>query len=148
MCQNDPLIKHDCDLIVDAIRRLRYGTWDLNGEDLDFAQVLVPQIRSALKDHVRIEELTIFPHLPNEAKEAHRAEHHSLLALLWSLEQSLLQKEPLHFHSLLDLLNEFLAMHHNNCRQNLGSDDGAIANLLSSFNNLSTRYQRKNLEPL
>lgn len=148
MCQNDPLIKHDCDLILDAIRRLRYGTWDLAGEDLDFAQVLVPQIRDALKDHVRIEELTVFPRLPSEAREAHRAEHHILLALLWSLEQSLLNKEPLHFHSLLDVLNELLDRHHNNCRQDLGSNDKIVPNLLSALNSLSTRYQRKNLEPL
>lgn len=148
MYQNDPIIKHDCDLIVDAIRRLRYGTWDLNGEDIDFARVLVPQIRDALQDHIQIEELTVFPHLSSQAKEAHRTEHQALVALLWAMEQSLLKKEPLHFHALLDLLNHLLTEHHNNCHQGPEPNDGASANQLSSFNNLSTRYQRKNLEPL
>lgn len=105
-------ITRDCGHILEAIRRLREGTWHLSDEDADWAGFLLPQIRKALQDHIEYESLCVFPDLSEEAIKEHSAEHERIVAVLWALEQSMQAKDSERFHSLLDVLVHELDKHH------------------------------------
>ena len=108
-------ISKDCGHILEAIRRLRDGTWHLNDEDADWANFLFPQIHRALQDHIEYETLCVFPELSEDLVKEHVAEHEQIMALLWAVDQSKQMKESDRFHSLLDLLVNVLDQHHKEC---------------------------------
>lgn len=105
-------INRDCSFILEAIRRLKEGTWFLMHEDSDWVDFLLPKINAALRDHIEYEDLCVFPGLPKDLVKEHSAEHQKILTLLWTLEQSKQEKDAERFHSLLDLLVAVLDLHH------------------------------------
>ncbi len=105
-------ITRDCGHILEAIRRLRDGTWYLNDEDAEWVNFLFPQIKGALQDHIEYENLCVFPRLKESLVKEHSAEHEKIIALLWALDQSRLNKDSVRFHTLLDLLVTVLDQHH------------------------------------
>lgn len=105
-------ITRDCGHILEAIRRLRDGTWHLSDEDADWANFLLPQIRKALQDHIEYESLCVFPDLSEDSIREHSAEHERIVAVLWALEHSMQTKDCERFHSLLDVLVHELDKHH------------------------------------
>jgi len=109
-CMNE--IQRDCVLIMEAIRRLRDGTWRLDQEDLDQAQHLIPMVRSAITDHIQFEEKFLFPQLEKSELEAHMREHAEILSVLWGIETSLREQSPERFHAFLDVLRVILDIHH------------------------------------
>ncbi len=116
-------ITRDCEHILEAIRRLRGGTWYLNHEDADWANFLFPQIKEALQDHIEYENLCIFPYLSEGIVKEHSAEHEKIVALLWALDQSRLNKDAERFHTFLDLLVTVLDEHHEKFGCHLPSID-------------------------
>lgn len=111
-CVCNFLVKKDCALIMDAVRRLREGLWDLKEEDLLVAHHLLPQIKAALKDHIELEEELVFPQLCESERAAHTQEHAELDSVLWALELSLKERAPDALRSLLDVLSDLLERHH------------------------------------
>lgn len=105
-------ISKDCANILDAIRRLRDGTWRLDHEDADWACHLLPQIREALQDHIEYESQCVFPGLSDAEAKEHSEEHEKIMALLWAAEFCRLNKESVRFHVFLDLLIKVLDEHH------------------------------------
>ncbi len=108
-CSN---IDRDCRLILDAVRRLKEGTWHLCDEDSDWADHLLPIIKEALNDHIEYENACIFPELPKNLVQEHSAEHRRILALLSALDGSRQKKDANHFKALLGLLFDTLEQHH------------------------------------
>jgi hypothetical protein len=105
-------ITRDCEHILEAIRRLREGTWYLNHEDADWTNFLFPQIKGALQDHIEYENFCIFPGLPDFLVKEHSAEHEKITALLWAIDQSRLNMDAERLHVFLDLLVTVLDLHH------------------------------------
>lgn len=116
-------INRDCSFILEAIRRLKDGTWCLTHEDSDWVDFLLPKINAALRDHIEYENLCVFPGLPKDLVKEHFAEHQKILTLLRILEQSKQEKDAERFHSFLDLLAVELDMHHKRFRCNLSHID-------------------------
>jgi hypothetical protein len=99
-------------LILEAVRRLRDGTWNLDLEDLEQAQFLLPSVGAAVADHIQFEEKFVFPGLGASQRDAHRREHAELLSVLWGLDIALRRRSAGEFHALLDVLSVLLRMHH------------------------------------
>ncbi len=113
MCIASDRVKKDGSLILDAVRRLKEGLWNLQDEDSDVACYLLPQIRAALSDHILLEELWIFPYLTQCERKKHAGEHAEMSALLWALETSLKSGEAEKFRALLQLLGGLIETHHS-----------------------------------
>lgn len=105
-------IDRDCTLILDAVRRLKDGTWHLCDEDSDWAYHLLPIIKEAMNDHIEYENTCIFPGLPKNLADEHSAEHLRILALLCALDESRQKKDANYFKALLGLLLDTLDQHH------------------------------------
>lgn len=106
-------ISRDCSLILDAVRRLKDGTWQLGAEDSDWADYLLPRIREALKDHIEFENACVLPEVDPVRAHEHSAHHDHILALLWALDFSKQAKDFEQFHALLDLLYCEVEQHHH-----------------------------------
>lgn len=113
MCQCLTAIKRDCGLILETVRRLREGTWNLELEDLEQAQFLLPSVAEAVVDHIHFEEKFIFPGISAKERDAHRLEHAELVSVLWSLNLALRARSAEKFHALLDVLSLLLRMHYS-----------------------------------
>lgn len=120
-------VSKDCSHILEAIRRLRDGTWHLSDEDADWANFLFPQIRGALQDHIEYESLSILPGLSEDSRKEHIAEHEKIMALLWAVDHAKKVKNSESFHALLDLLVNTLDQHH----QDFGCEHPRIADCQS-----------------
>lgn len=138
------VVDHDCGLIMEAIRRLIDGTWQLNGEDQSYSWELFPKIRDSLIEHVRFEEEVIFPMLSLPEQARHRADHRRLQAQLWSVERALTDMKAEYFHELLGELRLMLHEHHNDFTPVL-RDGGACCGSCNAEENILARAQNKNL---
>ncbi len=105
----------DCKLILEAISRLKDGTWHLNNqdEDSDWANYLLPKVKGALKEHVEYESHCVLPSLPTKESLEHSADHEKILGLLDGLETRLRENNAEEFQTSLKLLIETLENHHN-----------------------------------
>lgn len=112
MCHCISAVRRDCELILEAIRRLRDGTWNLELEDLEQAYFLLPTVRAAIADHIEYEERFVFPRLEKAERDAHRTEHAELVSVLWGLDLALRERSAEKFHALLDVLKVLLTLHH------------------------------------
>ena len=108
----ETVINRDCSLIVEAIRRLKDGTWRLDDEDSEWADHLLPIIQEALIDHIEYENACLLPNLPRDSAQEHLSEHARMLALLWSLDQSRTARKFDFFRAHLDSLMILLDGHH------------------------------------
>ncbi len=105
-------LERDCSHIVEAIRRLKDGTWHLDQEDSDWVDHLIPKIKSALIDHIDFEHRVLFPKLPASQAKAHLEEHQRILALLHAIENASKEKNVEDLHGLLDVLTTAINFHH------------------------------------
>jgi hypothetical protein len=108
-------VNKDCNYILEAIRRLKEGTWLLCDEDSDWADHLLPIVKEAILDHIAIENACILSSLPQNEAQSHAAEHDQIMAILWAVDASRKSRNAPHFHALLDLLIKTLIQHHNHC---------------------------------
>ena len=139
-------IDRDCSLILEAIRRLKEGTWQLNQEDSDWTEYLMPRVREALMDHIRYEDACILHNLPNELARKHSAEHNRIIALLDALDSFRRAKNLSNFHAFLELLTNTLEQHHNNfsCRihnLDLCNESSAKDRIIKRSENSSLEYK-------
>ncbi len=85
-------IAKDCQLIMEAIRRLIEGTCCLEGDEKVCTWDLFHKTREAVLEHIQFEERWIFPKLAAHERDFHREEHHRLLTALekarWDFEVS------------------------------------------------------------
>lgn len=116
------MINHDCGLIMEAIRRLIDGTWQLNDEDHSCSWELFPRIRDSLIEHVRFEEEVIFPKLSLAEQTRHRADHRRLQAQLWAVERALTEMKAEYFRDLMVELQVMLHGHHDDFAPALMND--------------------------
>jgi hypothetical protein len=127
-------IDKDCHLILEAISRLKDGTWCLNDEDSDWANYLFPKVKEALSEHVEYESQCVLPLLSIEEAIEHSADHEKILGLLEGLERRLRSSDAGEFQGSLAILIETLENHHyrfNNagisvaikCKNNCAGDD-------------------------
>lgn len=137
-------IDRDCTLILDAVRRLKDGTWHLCDEESDWADYLLPIIKQALNDHIEIENTCIFPGLPKNLVDEHSAEHIRMLALLSALDESRLKRNANYFKALLGLLLDTLDQHHQRfaCR----STESSECTSQSAKERINRRAEGSNLE--
>ncbi len=105
-------INHDCELIMEAVRRLIDGTWRLQDDDQSYSWELFPRVRSSLIEHVTLEEVTVLPKLSPQERERHRLDHRRLLAQLWAVEQALVEMRAETFRGLLRVLQGMIQEHH------------------------------------
>lgn len=105
-------VSRDCCLILEAIRRLKDGTWQLMDEDADWVDFLLPKISEAIKDHIEYEKNCVLPGLSQDLVHEHSMEHEKILSIMWALEHAKLEKNSERFHGLLDLLVFALDHHH------------------------------------
>lgn len=138
------VINHDCGLIMEAIRRLIDGTWQLRAEDLSYSWELFPKIRSSLKEHVSFEEQIIFPTLPLDERIRHRADHSRLLSILWSAETALIEMQADYFRGLLMELQVMLHEHHQQFAPAL-EDGGACCSSCHAEEKILLRTQTATL---
>lgn len=106
-------ISKDYSLILEAIARLKDGIWHLCDEDSDWANHLLPKVREALMEHIKLEDSCVLPELSQDLANEHSGEHHNILALLNNLENLLKSGDVDRFHASLELLIERLTQHHN-----------------------------------
>lgn len=105
-------VDKDCLLILDAVRRLKEGTWHLCGEDSEWADHLIPIIKEALNDHINFENSCVMPGLSVALAQEHSEEHSRILALLNALDDARQKRVAHHFKALLGLLLDRLERHH------------------------------------
>ena len=115
-------INNDCKLILEAISRLKDGTWQLNekDEDSDWANYLLPKVKEALLEHVEFETKCVLPSLSPEDEIEHSADHEKILGLLEGLESRLRTNEAEQFQTSLKSLIETLENQH--CKFNNGGN--------------------------
>lgn len=106
-------INKDYSLILEAIERLKDGIWHLCDEDSDWANHLLPKVREALMEHIKLEDSCVLPELSQDLANEHSNAHHNILALLKKLENLLKSGDVDHFHASLELLIEKLNQHHD-----------------------------------
>ncbi len=102
----------DCLLIMEAIRRLVEGTWELKDEDRDYTWELLPKVRKALEDHIKFEEGLLMQELSEEECAAHRADHEDLTELLKITQRALENCDSEKFKRSLMELARLLDAHH------------------------------------
>lgn len=103
---------NDCQLIMEAIRRLIEGTWELRDEDLSYAWELLPRVREALSSHIRSEERLLFPNLNAKKRAAHHLDHLCLIEQLKVVQEALESVDSIRFHLALATLVKLLDAHH------------------------------------
>lgn len=126
-------LDYDCSLIMEALRRIREGSWDLQGEDYDQCYFIFPHIESALREHVAYEEEGVLPHKQTEIRNEHVLDHQKILALLKAIRFQLDRREADGFRSLLAILCDLLMKHHESFpnEAHLCKDDEGNQNLES-----------------
>lgn len=137
-------VDRDCMLILDAVRRLKEGTWHLCDEDCDWTDHLLPIIKEALNDHIEYENACIFPDLPKNLKQEHSDEHRRMLALLSALDGSRQKRDATHFKALMDLLLDTLEQHHH--RFAYRPTTSSECSNQSAKERIKRRAERSNLE--
>ena len=107
-------VDKDCQLILEAISRLKDGTWELNNEDEDsnWANYLLPKVKEALLEHVEFENQCYLPTLSVQDSLEHSMDHEKILALLEGLESRLRNNDAGEFQISLKLLIDTLENHH------------------------------------
>ena len=108
-------IDKDCQLILEAISRLKDGTWNLDkqDEDSDWANYLLPKVKEALQEHIEFESRSILPSLPAKESLEHSNDHKKIIELLENLESLLKDNDAAKFQTSLNLLIKTLENHHN-----------------------------------
>lgn len=102
----------DCQLIMEAIRRLIEGTWELRDEDLSYAWELLPRVREALSSHIKSEERLLFPDLNAQERAAHHLDHLCLTEQLKVVQEALESVDSIRFHLAHATLVKLLDVHH------------------------------------
>ncbi len=138
------IVTHDCDLIVEAIRRLTDGTWMLQDEDLDYAWELFPKIEEALNHHIRIEETIVFPKIDAADRGQHRMEHFCLSEKLREVGEHLERLDAQAFQTALIELQELLAHHHRDFKTEV-FDQPSPGACCESFMSVFARMESRNL---
>lgn len=143
---SEDVVKLDCILIMEAIRRLREGTWNLQDEDFEHVVHLAPQVHAALLDHIEYEERCILPSLSEDEAAKHKKDHNEILALLWGIERSWKARSVVRFHVFLDMLIERLTQHH--AHYSCNCNDKILGKCLNSVldNCMFSRIQQVTLE--
>lgn len=103
---------NDCQEIMEGIRRLLEGTWNLHDEDLLYAWELLPRIRESLEDHIQSEERLLFPKIGFKERNAHQLDHLCLMEQLRNASQALVEMNSDRFHLALATLVKLLDVHH------------------------------------
>lgn len=102
----------DCLAILESIRRLLEGTWELHGDDLDYAWDLLPRIDAALSTHIENEEQLLFKALSPQQRVQHELEHLCLKEQLSLVHAKLVHMDSTGFHIALATLVVLLDSHH------------------------------------
>lgn len=137
-------VEKDHRLILDAVRRLNEGTWQLCDEDSDWANHLFPNVKEALLDHIKYEDTFVLPQLPAGQAKQHAMDHDGILALIWAIETASQHMNSDHFHSLLRLLFQAIDQHHHVFGGLVAELDQCDASCIG--NKIITRAQRSSLE--
>lgn len=117
-------IDKDSHLILEAISRLKDGTWNLDDEDSDWANYLLPKVKEALMEHVELESLCVLPLLSSKDAVEHSSDHEKILGLLEGLVSRLRSHDAEEFQISLAMLIETLENH--NCKFKTDSNSQTI----------------------
>lgn len=102
----------DCQAILESIRRLLEGTWELRDDDLAYAWDLLPKIDLALATHIENEERLLFESLAAQQRAKHQLEHMCLIEQLALVRRALVALDSDRFHIALATLVLLLDAHH------------------------------------
>lgn len=102
----------DCQAILESIRRLLEGTWELQDDDLAYAWDLLPRIDAALSTHIENEEELLFDALTPQQRTQHELGHLCLMEQLAQVHAKLVNLDSTGFHIALATLVLLLDSHH------------------------------------
>lgn len=102
----------DCVAILESLRRLLEGTWELQDEDLEYAWDLLPRVRMALENHIQTEARELFGLLTDRERQQHNLEHLCLKEQLNTVHDALVERDGVRFHTALATLLILLDSHH------------------------------------